>query len=523
MQATDHYVRQVLAVLGSDRARTPLVWRDRRITAGELADSITSAAEGMRRQGLGRDDVVAVLTDANTPATLILRWAVNLLGATAVHLRGVNAAFPQDQLALEGQFGILAETAPALLAVDLDNADRARELCRRLPTPPRLVALGAAGPGTTDLTAFPADAFDPADAEEGEVAVVTYTSGSTGRPKGVCWSFPVRAERAATLGREGKWESYLIIAPLTHTSGHLADATIVAGGTVVLLPGFDATEVLRAIPAHRITHLTLAAPQLYRFVDHPDIAAADLSSVRELFYTGTPAAPGRVADALRVLGPRLAQIYGTSETGLISQLTRTDHDDDTLHATVGRPVDGVRVVIRDPQDGGDLPAGEEGEVCVRAPWMSVGYWRAPALTGQVTDDGWIRTGDIGHLDERGYLRLHGRTADVVKANGIKIYPLAVEQALLDHPAVAQAVGFGVEDVNRTERFCVAVVPREGADPDVAELREHVRTRLSANHVPGEIELRPSLPLLGPGKPDRVQLRALTRDRLGLVDGAWRVP
>lgn len=519
MHGTDHYVRQILAVLRADPEATPLVWRDEPVPAGELADSVLSAAEGLRQQGIGRGDVVAVLTDANTPPTLVLRYAANLLGAAVVHLRGVNAAFPKDELAEDDQFRLLEEAQAAALAVDRVNLDRAKALCARLAEPPVLVGLE---PGTgVDLSAFPADAFDPADAQEGETAVVTYTSGSTGRPKGVCWSFPVRNERAATLGRAGKWECYLITAPLTHTSSHLADATLVAGGTVVLMPGFEPAAVLRAVADHHVTHLTLAAPQLYRIVEHPGLADADLSSLRELFYTGSAVASGRLSAALDAFGPILTQIYGTSETGLISRMTPSDHQDPSLFGTVGSPVPGVRVTVRDPEDGRVLPAGEAGEVCVTSPWTMAGYWRDDELTARTVHDGRVHTGDIGRLDERGYLTLLGRKAEVIKANGIKIYPASVEETLLAHPAVSQAAVFGVADADRVERICAAVVPRDGAAADAEALRAHVRTTLSANHVPSEIETRAELPFLGPGKPDRVRLREETRDRLSLADRAWQ--
>ncbi len=520
MHGTDHYVRQILAVLGADPDGTPLIWQDEPIRAGDLAASITSTAGAMHRCGVGRGGVVAVLTDANTPATLVLRYAANLLGAVVVHLRGVNAAFPQDQLPMDDQVAILAGSDAVLLAVDPVNADRARALCGRLDVPPRLGVLGAAGDGECDLTAFPAGEFDASLVQRGETAVVTYTSGSTGRPKGVCWPFPVRDERAATLGRAG-WERYLFTAPLTHTSGQMADGTIVGGGTAVLMPGFEPAAVLAAIATHRITHVTLAAPQLYRLVEFPGTADADLSSLRELFYTGAPAAPRRVAQARAVLGSRLVQIYGTSETGLICRLTAADHEEPALHGTVGRPVPGVELRVCDPQDGRPLPLGEPGEVLVRSPWSMSGYWRGPRATERALRDGWIRTGDIGQLDGRGHLTLHGRTGDVVKTNGIKIYPLSVERALLEHPGVAQAAVFGVEDRDRVERLCAAVVLREGAGARSAGLLEHVRESLTPNHVPAELEVRTALPFLGPGKLDRVALRTQARRRLGLTDGTWQ--
>lgn len=506
-----HYVRHILGRLSADPAATVLVRGNERITAGALARSVAAAAGCMRRRGVGVESVVALLTNPNTPATLVLRYAANLLGATAVHIRGVNPAHPDDELPVEAQRGIVADTRPMMLAVDGDNVERARTLCGRLPDRPLLAALGDFGAGVIDLTAASGEPFDLDTAREGRIAVVTFTSGSTGKPKGVSWSFEVRNKMASfQLSRKVPAANFLVTAPLTHASGFIADETILTGGRVTLHHGFDPGEVLRAIGEHRISRLVLGPPQVYALARHPGIEHTDLSSVKELLYTGGPASPEQVGEALKVLGPVLVQVYGTSEAGLISMLFPPEHLDPELRTTVGRPPDLVRVTIRDPQDGRVLPAGQHGEVWVRNPWSMAGYWNEPELTADAVRDGWVRTGDLGHLDHAGYLHLHGRVADVMKVNGIKIRPDTVERALLAHPAVAQAAVFAVEDADRIERIHAAVVPRGDVRVDRAALQRHVGTTLPANHVPAEIELRTSLPLIGVAKPDRARLRTEAR-------------
>ncbi|WP_225829844.1 class I adenylate-forming enzyme family protein [Streptomyces sp. NK08204] len=516
MQGHDHYVRQILARLRAEPGGAPLVHRDTPTTARELAESVTTAAARMREHGVGRGSAVAVLTNPNTPATLILRYASNLVGATAVHIRGVNAVDPTDQLSAEAQLAILTDVEPAMLAVDPDNIGRALELCGSLPERPRLASLGGAHPGAIDLSA--PGSFDLGTAEQTTIAVVTYTSGSTGKPKGVSCTFAVKNEMVATSAARGDRARCLVTAPLTHSSGATADDTIVAGGAVVLHPGFEAGEVLRAVARHGITRLVLGSPQVYALAEHPDAAKTDLSSLRELFYTGSPAAPERLAHALKALGPVLFQVYGTSETGLISLLPPQDHLDPELRATVGRPPEPVRVSIRSVDDDRELPVGEAGEVCVIGRWSMAGYWNEPELTARTVRDGWVHTGDIGHLDEAGYLHLHGRIADVIKVKGIKVHPSAVERALLEHPGVEAAAVFGVEDERRVERICATVVPRDGVTLDRAALGRHVTAALSVNHVPAEIELREALPMVGPGKPDRVRLRAQAVARASRAEG-----
>ncbi|WP_263105614.1 ANL family adenylate-forming protein [Kitasatospora sp. DSM 101779] len=518
MQGNEHYVRQILSAFRANPSGVPLVHRDVPTTAGDLADSVTSAAAVMRTHGVGVGSVVGILTDPNTPATLVSRYAANLLGATVVHLAGVNAVDPADRLSTDRQGSIVAEAAPSMITVDDANLGRARAVCGTTAIRPVLAGFGDLGSDVVDLTALPSDAFQLEAARSGDIAVVTYSSGSTGRPKGASWSFRVKNEMVTASAVRAQKATSLITAPLTHSSGFAADDVMVPGGTVVLLPGFDAAEVLRTVALHRVNRLVLSAPQLYALADHPDTARTDLSSVRDFFYTGLPASPERLAVAAKVFGPVLMQVYGTIETNMISWLLPHEHGDDTLRATVGRPLEWLQVTIRDPQDGRTLPTGESGEVCVNSPWSMDHYWNDPEQTARTVRDGWIRTGDIGHLDDAGYLHLHGRIADVIKANGIKVFPAAVERALLAHPAVAEAAVFGAENADRLERICATVVLREGAEVAPDELRKHVDGLLSANHAPADIELRKSLPLIGVGKPDKLRLRADASARFAAAHG-----
>jgi fatty-acyl-CoA synthase len=512
-----HYVQRLLTHFDSDPDRAALVSRGALITAGELADAIRRAAAVMDRQGIGRGDVVCILAEPNTAATLIPQWAANLVGATAAHVRGMNAAMPADELRSELRRAVLADVSARMLAVDPANEERARDLLAHETDRPILAVLGAGGPDTVDLTAGSGEGVDPcADLADDDLALITQTSGSSGRPKGVCWTFGVKNDMvaaaplmppAADAGTAGRTH-LLITAPLTHSSGFGADDTLVSGGLVVLHNGFDAAAVLRAVAEHRISRLMIGTPQLYALAEHPDRPGTDLSSLTELFYMGSPAAPRRVREAREIFGPVLIQGYGTSESGgAISVLTPDDHNDLRTCATVGRPLNPEGLSIRHPETGAALPAGEVGEVCAKPRWPTAGYWHEPKLTAQLVRDGWIRTGDLGHLDADGYLHLSGRLSDVMKVKGILIHPEDVERVLNQAPGVAQVAVCGVEDPDRVEHIFAAVVPKPGAVVDLEELRRHVAEALSDNHVPNLIEIRKTLPVLGMGKPDRVQLRA----------------
>jgi fatty-acyl-CoA synthase len=293
----------------------------------------------------------------------------------------------------------------------------------------------------------------------------------------------------------------LSVTPISHTTAPMADAALSGGGAVVLHNGFAAGEVLHAVAAHRVTDVYLAVPHLYRLLDHPGIADADLSSLRRVVYSGTPAAPARIAAAVEIFGDRLVQVYGTTETGGITSLTPLDHREPELLGTAGRPFPWVSLEIREPAAGAEVARGQTGEVWVRSPTTMAGY-----LDAEPAEGGWVRTGDLGRWDRHGYLQLVGRTGDVVKSGGMKLYPAAIEQVLLGHPQVRDAVAYGVRDDDYVEHLHAAVELRDTGRCTVAELRKHVADALPATHVPEEISIWDRLPLGESGKPDRHLLR-----------------
>ncbi|MFE0578420.1 class I adenylate-forming enzyme family protein [Streptomyces sp. NPDC058874] len=515
MPSNETYVSKILEVISAEPEKVVLSWRDRTLTAAQLTALVRSAAHSLHRHAGGSDasggtagTVVAILTVTNTGPTLVLRYAANLIGATVVHLHTTNAVDPADHLAADAKLKVLRDTGATHLAVDAENVATARELRERLGTPLALVALGDLGPDVLDLTAGDADALDPSAMGIGldRPAVVTYTSGTTGEPKGIAFDFRTR-NGFISAGLQMGWRSvYLACLPLSHSSGATADDSLASGGSVVLRDGFDPGDALRCIEQYKITRMLLSPPQLYLLMDRPEVGSTDLSSLQMVTYVGSPASPERLAEAVKVFGDVLIQVYATSEAGFVSMLSPAEHLDPRLRETVGRPMPGW-VRITDPDDHRDLSLGEIGEVCVRSAFTMSAYVAEPELTARTVRDRWVHTGDLGFVDGDGYLHLRGRIGEVIKTNGIKIHPVTVENAFLAHPDVAQAAVFCVKDRDRIEHLHAAVVLRAPGAVTPEELAEHIRATISPKHVPADIRVRPALPLTGVGKPDKARLAA----------------
>ena len=254
--------------------------------------------------------------------------------------------------------------------------------------------------------------------------------------------------------------------PLNFTIGSMVDSVVIGGGRAVLPAGFlQCRGVISAIESERITDTYLAVPHLYQLLEHPDIDRADLSSLRRVIYSGSPAAPHRIATAAELLPGRLYQLYGSTECGGISSLTPADHRPRTA-GYGGRPIPGVAVRVVDPDTGHDLPPAIEGGTGGPVGRSGSGpdhHEQVPRRTRRAARDGWLRTGDLGYLDDHGYLTLTGRRAGVIKTGGHKIYPAAVEAVLASHPAIGHAVVYGVTDGDRREHIHAAIVLRPDAE------------------------------------------------------------
>ncbi|MFB7668775.1 AMP-binding protein [Kitasatospora sp. NPDC056138] len=499
-QTFQSYVERNLDALGEQPGREAVVHEGRRITAGELRDLIHRMARALQARGVGRGQTVTLLS-GNLPETIAARYAANLLGCRINHL--------YNKLSADAQAAIVQDVETRALIVDPRYAERAAELTAQVEVE-HVLLLGSAegGEDLLELAAGQSAAPLTGLARPDDVCSIRHTGGTTGHPKGICATFEqVGGFRTQLSEVRRETHRQLVCTTLAHAAGHLVDLTLSAGGTVVLLDDFDPAEVLAAIERERITRLFLLPPLLYQLLDHPDIAHRDTSSLSNLMYGGCQASPVRLADAVRQLGPVLFQFYGQNEAGGISTLATEDHDPDRPDRlrTAGRVLPGVEVVIRD-ESGNDLPVGELGEICVRSGSVMKGYWKQPELTAEVLRDGWLHTGDLGRLDEDGYLTVVDRLKDMIIVVGGHVYTTELEDLLNSHPQVRQSAVFGVPDVDRMEQVHAVVVPVPGGSVDEQELRELVLSERGAMYEPARISFAAELPLTDVGKPDKKALR-----------------
>jgi acyl-CoA synthetase (AMP-forming)/AMP-acid ligase II len=274
---------------------------------------------------------------------------------------------------------------------------------------------------------------------------------------------------------------------------------------------FDPAAVLETIERERLSHLGCIPTQLVMLLDHPDRARRDLSSLRSVLLGGAPASPQLIDRVRTTLGVAVSVRYSSTEVG-IATASLPDDPPDVLATTVGKPTPGVELRVVDADDR-SRPAGTVGEVVVRSPATMRGYWRDPAATAATIDaEGWVHTGDLGFLDEAGYLHLRGRQSEMFIRGGYNVYPAEIEDLLARHPKVARVAVVGVQDAVFGEIGWAFVVPRRPAEPPtLAELRAFVGAEAASFKRPDGLTLLGELPVNAMYKVDKHALGTLVKE------------
>jgi fatty-acyl-CoA synthase len=488
--------------------KTALLWRDRRLTYGELNHRIDRVAVGFHRRGVRRGASVLVMM-RNRPEFIEVQTAAGRIGAA-----GVNVSWRSTG----AELGYLATNCRAQAIVfEADLWPAVEQATKNLPwiQPRGLIAVGADVPGCSryeeDFLGDPASHLDVEKGVDEDAAVVVYTSGTTGKPKGAVRKFPRDALQqvlrflAETPMRND--DMHLVACPLYHTTafGFLAMSSIL-GATAVIADEFKPESFLQLVERHRITTTAMVPTMLHRVMSlDADVRSKyDVSSLRAIFTTSAPL-PGPLAlQVMDYFGDVLFNIYGATETGVVTMATAADLR--AAPGTIGKPIPGNEIRLVD-EKGSDVASGSVGELYVRNGMLVDGYHGDPDSTRASMLDGFFTVGDLARRDPEGRYFIEGRRSDMIISGGVNVYPAEIEGALEAHPQVAEAAVIGVEDPDWGERVRAFVVPRAGETAlDENGLRAWCRERLSGAKVPRDFVLLEALPRNPTGKVLKRELR-----------------
>ncbi|MCW2861297.1 MAG: AMP-dependent synthetase and ligase [Actinoallomurus sp.] len=481
--------------------RIAYIYGDEQVTFAEFDRRVDSVAAALRASGVRPGDRVAVLDKNSLPYAELLFGAARV-GAVQVP---VNYRLAPDEVAY-----IVGNAEARVVVAGAEFVPVLDAIADRLEHTEHVIVIG---PTETyeDYAAWSDRVPEELD-EAGEVFVQLYSSGTTGLPKGVMLTHDNFTELLPLVDTlwDLKPESVDMVAmPMYHIAGcTLAVAAVYAGIPGVIMREPDPVAIAKAIEAHRVTHVFLVPVLLLFMQQIPQVAEADLSSLRLLLYGASPISDEVLRGAMRLLpGTDFMQVYGLTETtGAITYLPPEDHVPDGARLrSAGVPNPSTTLKIADPATGEDLPPGQVGEILCRSPQNMLGYWSLEQATRDtLLPDGWLRTGDIGYLDEDGYLFIHDRVKDMIISGGENIYPAEVENVLMGHPAVADCAVIGVPDEKWGETPKAIVV----LDGEVTgrELIDYCRSRLAHFKCPTSVEPTDAIPRNPTGKVLKRQLR-----------------
>jgi acyl-CoA synthetase (AMP-forming)/AMP-acid ligase II len=496
-----------------------------RWTFPELRDEIHRAARALMASGIETGDRVALW------APNIWEWAVAALGVHAAggvvvpintRFKGREAAYVLDKSGARVLFTVTDFLDTDYVAL-LDQAGRPASLDEVV------VLRGTVPAGTTAFGVFLERAVTIDDSVRAERSAsvtgddlchILFTSGTTGMPKGamLAHSAICRAYLSwASVVGLAEGDRYLIVNPFFHSFGLNAGilACLMKGATMVPHPVFDVPSVMERIPEERISMFP-GPPAIYQTIlNTPDLDRFDMSTLR-LAVTGAAPVPVEMIEQMRerLHFETIVTGYGLTESSGMATMCRADDDPETISGTSGRAVDDVEVRIVDPQ-GDEVPRGEPGEIVIRGYNIMKGYLDDPAKTAEAIDaDGWLHTGDIGVMDERGYIDITDRVKDMFINGGFNAYPAEIEAIMLSHPDIGHVSVVGVPDERLGEVGYAFVVPAPDADRDAAGIMAWCREQMANYKVPRHVAFVDELPLNASGKVLKYELRDRAAAALG---------
>lgn len=470
--------------------------------SGELHERARRLAGGLIELGIAPGDRVVVFM-ANSPDVGVAYWALWRSGAAITP--AIFLLPPEELRHVVGDSGARAViTSPEFIGI-------VRQAVAGLPDLEWIICSGPEQEGAISISSLdnaePAEIVDRADSD---LAALLYTGGTTGRAKGVMLSHENLWFSSKSLHDHGNREDtdrVLVPLPLSHAYGLLISVLGMHAdrpGIAALQRWFDPSEFLTLIQEHKLQIATVVPSMIQILLSQP-LEEYDLSSLQ---YLGCGAAPlpREVAEDFlkRVPWVQIREGYGCTESGAVMSANKPQ---ESKIGSVGTPIGGYELRILD-DDGNEVPTGQPGEICCRSKGVMMGYWNAPEATAATIKDGWLYTGDIGYLDEDGYLYVVDRKKDLIIRGGFNVFPRDVEDALLEHPAVAMAGVVGRPDKAKGEEVVAFVSLKPGVETTEDELIAFSKSKLSAYKYPREVHIVPAVPLTPVMKVDRKVLRGM---------------
>ncbi|HUW36971.1 MAG TPA: AMP-binding protein [Rhodocyclaceae bacterium] len=509
MNVSDWIVRHAEATPDKLAVRFP----GRDLSYAALAALVEELAAALEAKGVGRGGCAAYL-GYNSPEMLALMFACARLGALFMPLNW-RLAGPEHGM-------MISDCTPTVLFVEppfVAQTEGLRASLGEILAGITLVSMGEPQRGWLSYPDFLSGAQRassgpaPRDPEDrGDVPLlICYTSGTTGRPKGVLLTqaaLAANAANSADMHDLSAADRILTTLPLFHVGGLniLTTPALAAGASVVLHPKFDPEATFDAICRERITLTVLVPAQLDMLMAHPRWPSADLSSLR-MITTGSSIVPERLIRALRQRGVALVQVYGATETCPIATYQKLA-DVERKPGSAGRPAPGCEVRVAGDGSSDDLAPGVTGEILVRGANVMSGYWRSPQATAAVLQDGWFKSGDMGHWDADGYLFVDGRRKEMIISGGENIYPAEIENVLIECRDIAEAAVVGRPDRRWGEVVVAVVVPKSGVSLTRERVLELFEGRIARFKHPKEVLFVGEMPKTALGKVRKEDVRTL---------------
>lgn len=500
--------------VAEDPQRPFVVFGDRKLTYGQVDAQSASLAAALHELGIEAGDRIA-LTLPNWPEFIITLFAAAKLGAVVVPLNP-RYTTPELQYMLRH-----SETVAVVTAENWDGVDylaRFESFLTSLPDLQYVVSVGEEDLWYDDRIYQFEDLLSSGEGRElphhqaaaDEVFAILYTSGTMGKPKGVSLSHEnLMGPAAAAADAIGLGPDDVVFGLNTLFNafgvGTGVLGTLAAGAEVVLYDGQDPERALEIVEGEQVTVYHGVPTSFVMALREPSRAERRLGSLRTGIVAGAPVPEDLVGRIQRELVPGIRVGYGLTESGTTVAVTRGDDPPGKQVSTVGRPLAEVEIRVLDV-DGSVLPVESVGEIAVRGPGVMKGYYRQPGETAQVfNEDGFFLTGDLGMMDEEGYLHILGRRKEMIIRGGFNVYPREVEDRLHAHPAVLDVAIVGLPDEVLGEVACACIVPVEGAIVTGEEIKDFCREVLADYKVPDLVRFLDSFPMTGSGKVRRVEL------------------